>query len=587
MVYSWKISGEAGFGITTIGLSLAKLIARRGFDIWAYAEYPSLIRGGFTTYELTISNDQYRTQKKNLDFHICLKQDGYDRDKHRLHSGSIVLFDKDIVKVDETLGLCIPVPYKDIKAKHKAFQVMVNTVSIGATYAIFGWNIEDFYQMLRDEFARKGPDVIEFNIKLAKEGYDYIQTMLESGDFKKILHSKTQANFNFDFNSNDKKAVMTGNDGFSIASMVASIRGYFAYPMSPASTVLSTLATYAKSNRIVVRHVEDEIAAINEALGFSYAGARVSVGTSGGGFALMVEGVSYAGVAEMPIVVFLAQRPGPATGLPTWTGQGDLMFAVHSGHGEFMRVILAPGDLEEMFEIGAASYNIADVFQTPVIVITDKLLSESHFSINTKSLEDFRSTYTLDRGKIVSKTDKLPYKRFADENDGISELLIPGRQDGTFWQANSYEHLEDSHTTEEASETIKQVDKRARKIDTYLASKYYKLPKVYGNISDSKYTFVSYGTNKGAIIEAMKELENLGIKTSYIHFTHLLPLNIAEVSKILVSANSRILVENSNTGQLGKLLMQEGCVQRFDNKILKYDGRPIWSFEIVNFIQKL
>ncbi len=593
---SWKISGEAGFGITTIGLTFVKFVARHGLTIWSYAEYPSLIRGGFTTFEASICKDPYRTLKDNLDIHICLRQDGYDRDAQRITDTSIILYDKDTVKINEsslTKGIFIPVPYKDIKAKYKAPQVMVNTVSIGATIALFGWSIDSFCEMLAEEFARKGDDVIAFNQTLTRCGYDYIKTyFLNVG--ADYLESKVQSlldasvpglgNYKYGGKNDSKYITMTGNDVFSLGSMLAGMRAYCAYPMSPASTVLTTLASWAKKKNIVVRHTEDEVAAINEALGFAFTGARSSVGTSGGGFALMVEGLSYAGVAEIPIVTYLVQRPGPATGLPTWTGQGDLLFAVHAGHGEFMKIVISPGDNEEMLELSSQAYDMADVFQTPVIVVSDKLLGESLSTISKQWYDEYASQYSPDRGKIKS-TVATPYLRYADSPDGISDFLIPGVQKDVFWQANSYEHAEDSHTTEDALVTTKQVEKRMRKISTYLSSKYYKLPHIFGDLATSHVTFVSYGTNKHTILSAIETLVASGVSASYVHFTHLFPLDVDKVANILGNAKRLVFVENGAVGQLPKLLQQEGCLKSSYELLLKYDGRPILQSDVVNFIK--
>ena len=587
MNYSWKLSGEAGFGITTIGVTFARLMARLGLHVWSYAEYPSLIRGGFTTYEVTFSDtDPLRTRKPQLDFHICLRQDGYDRDVARLAPHTIVLYDQDTVKVDDSKCIHIPMPYKDIKAKHKAFQVMVNTVSIGATCALFGWDLEHFNRAIEEEFARKGEEVIRHNKVLAQEGWDHIQTLLTNSELKKRIdeaHAATGYTLT-GRNALEKRnqIVLTGNDGFSLGSVIADVRAYCAYPMSPASTVLSTLAGWSAQTKMVVRHTEDEIAAINQALGFAYAGVRVGVGTSGGGFALMVEALSYAGVAELPIVVYLAQRPGPATGLPTWTGQGDLLFAVHAGHGEFMKVVLAPGDAEENIELAAQAYNIADVFQTPVIVVSDKLLAESHSSVTTEWVDQLTSRYVLDRGRIVTTTEQNPYLRYKASESGISEFLIPGSMKTAHWQANSYEHEEDSHTTEDAAVAVQQVNKRMKKIETYLASKYYTAPKVFGDIETADTIFVSYGANKHVIRAALSTPECA--RAAYIHFTHLYPLKKDEIRAILGHKARYVIVENSATAQLGKLIAQE-CGIDIQANIVRFDGRPIELADIMQFMR--
>lgn len=590
MVFSWKISGEAGFGITTVGLTFSKICARHGLQVFDYAEFPSLIRGGFTNYEITASDDRVGTLKKDLDLLVCLRQDGFDRDAHRLTANSIVIYDVDTVKVEGDF-IQVPMPFKAIRTKHKAFQVMVNTISLGATLALLDWDISSFNTILEEEFGRKGQEIIQHNITLAQEGWDHVKGLLSQDEslrnrINDKTSSKTVLTAYAQHQVKKTSLILTGNEAFALASVVADCRAYFAYPMSPASSVLTVLAAWAKDTKMVVRHVEDEIAAISEAIGSAYAGVRSSIGTSGGGFALMVETISYAGVAEIPLVIYLAQRPGPATGLPTWTGQGDLLFAVHAGHGEFPKIVLAPGDVQEMIELSTQAYNLADIYQVPVIVLSDKLLAESHATVDMAWFDGFASSYTVQRGKIVVKTDQTPYLRYKDSQDGISEYLIPGIQDGPFWQANSYEHLEDTHTTEEGSEVIKQVDKRARKMQTYLTSKDFQLPKVYGDVNTAKIIFVSYGSNKSAIQYAQKQLHEQNTETAYIHFTHLYPLSERLIRPIFDKKAKYVLVENDNEGQFGQLL-REQCGITIDNKLLKYDGRPIFEHEIVSYVHSI
>lgn len=589
MRFTWKLSGEAGFGITTIGFAFTKLCTRNGFYAYDYSEFPSLIRGGFTTHELIFSDAPVTTTKPTIDLLIALRQDNFDMDAHRLTADSIVLYDDQEVKVHGDF-LAVPMPYRAIKLKHKAHQVMVNTVSVGATFALFGWDFQMIDRMIEEDFARKGQGVIDFNKKLAKEGWDYIQQLKTSNEQLKTRAEKLQALL-VPTNEKKPKLVMSGNDAFSYASVMAGAGAYTAYPMSPSSSVLATLAAWQPKTGMVVRHVEDEISAINQALGFSYAGVRVATGSSGGGFALMVEGVSYAGVAELPIVIFIAQRPGPATGLPTWTAQADLMFAIHAGHGEFPKIVLAPGDIQEMIELTAKAYDLADIYQTPVIIMSDKVLSESHESIDESIVRALQSAYKQNLGKIVKETKQSPYLRYKDAPDGISELLIPGMQSPHHWQANSYEHLEDSHTTEASQEVIKQSDKRARKQKTYLGELPYEgstylgfaPPKYYGS-SEAQTVFVCWGGMKPAVLEAQSVLEKDSQRVGVLHFTHVYPL-AQNIKSIFDTSKRYIFVENNSEAQLAKVIRMELGIdigRTTKDQILRYDGRPLLADEIVN-----
>ncbi|GIW63955.1 MAG: 2-oxoacid:ferredoxin oxidoreductase subunit alpha [Patescibacteria group bacterium] len=569
--FLWKIGGEAGFGIMTTALQFSKLAVRCGCYVFAYPEYPSLIRGGHNTFEVLLSDKRKNTSKDRIDFLVCLNKDTYTLHKHRLAKNAVVIFDKSEFEIEQTAELrLIEFPFNQIIKEEKAKEFMKNMLGLSASACILGIDKSVVEDMVRSTFADKGEEVIELNLKFVNYGYNYINQ--NYSEYKiDLLSSK----------SSKPLAVLTGNDAFSLACVLSDCRFYSAYPMTPSSSVLSTLAKWQIKADMVVRHSEDEIAVINNALGASFAGIRSAVGTSGGGFALMVESLSFAGVAEIPIVVFLSQRPGPATGMPTWTEQGELMFAVHAGHGEFPKIVLAAGDISEMIEITVKAFNLADKYQTPVIVLSDKFLSESLFSLDSDKILSLIDNSNIDRGKIIRQTNSETYLRYKDSADGISEMLIPG-QKGFFYQANSYEHLEDSHTTEDSEPRVQQVNKRARKIQTYLKTDF-QLPKVFGNLQESKLVFVSYGANKGPILEASRILAENDMQTAYIHFTHLYPLDEQRLKTEVFDKINKplVLVENSSRGQLAELLREQAGIT-IDKKILKYDGRPFYPIEIIN-----
>ncbi len=569
--FLWKIGGEAGFGIMTVGMSFSKIATRSGYHIFDYAEYPSLIRGGHNTYEVMVSDQEVFAQKQPVDILVCLNKETYINHKHRLTPQSRVIYDPQDVEITEDV-IKIAVPFKEMKNEHKAMQIMVNTIALGASLAIIDADISIFYDIIEKEFGRKGQEVVDFNKKFADLGFTYVKEHY-SGQIQPLLSRKTDK----------QKLVMTGNDAFSMGAAASDCKWYGAYPMTPSSTVLTSLAAWEHKTGMVVRHAEDEIAVVNSALGVAFAGARASVGTSGGGFALMVEALSYAGIAEIPIVVFLSQRPGPATGMPTWTEQAELLFAVNAGHGEFPKIVIAPGDIDEMLRYTAQAFDLADIYQTPVIVMADKYLSESHKSIYQDEVHSIFANHTPDRGKTITQFDGAKYLRYQITDDGISPRLLPGFP-GQFYQANSYEHEEDSHTTEHAEPRMKQVEKRARKVETYL-KKHYEAPRVFGNQDTAEAVFVSWGGNKGPILEAMKDLESKGRKTAYIHMTHLYPVDPSKITPLFHKDKRYILVENNSHGQLGQLLRLQTGID-LTERFLKYDGRPIYKEELVNYIAK-
>jgi len=332
---------------------------------------------------------------------------------------------------------------------------------------------------------------------------------------------------------------------------------------------------------IVVKHTEDEIAAMNMTIGAAFAGVRAMCTTSGGGFSLMVEGLGLAGVSESPIVVGLFERPGPGTGLPTWTAQGDLRFAIHAAQGEFPRVVLAPGDKQECFELAAEAFNLAERFQTPIIIISDMFLQESHSTV-----EPFdQSTVTIDRGKLVTEANAIPgdgeYLRYKVTQDGVSPRVLPGL--GATFIANSYEHDEYGWAAEDADAVKAQMDKRARKLET--AAAVVPQPKLHGP-ADADLTIVGWGSTKGPIQEAMSWLEREGVAVNYLQVITIHPFPADRVGAILRRATSTLCIENNQTGQLTGLI-REHCLLDVDHRLTKYDGRPFFPEEITECVKEV
>lgn len=570
----WKIGGEAGFGIMSAGLTFSKIAARSGYHTYDYVEYPSLIRGGYNAHETVFSEDVVTTLKHDIDYLVCLNKHTYEENKSRLTPESVVLYDNKDLEVNDNVGQFVSIDFRKIVHEFQGEMIMRNSIALGATVALLGADLEILFSILESEFGDRQSQKFEINQKCASAGYDHIIQ-----NYSTFIKKNLQKN-----DPIVPKLVLTGNDAFALGAVIADCRLYCAYPMTPSSTVLTTLASWQNNTGMVVRHAEDEISVINTALGSSFAGVRSAVGTSGGGFALMVESISYAGVAEIPIVIFLSQRPGPATGMPTWTEQGDLLFAVHAGHGEFPKIVLAPGDVDEMIHLSTKAFDLADMYQTPVIVMSDMLLSESHQTLNKNVVDELSSTYVVNRGKIVSKPTRSDYKRYQLEPDGISEMLVPGLT-GHFYQSNSYEHEEDGHTTEESQSRIDQVNKRDKKIQTYLQQDFV-APNVYGDLDASEIVFISWGSTKGVLLESIELLKQRNINVSLVHFTYVFPLDKDKIKHVFDQNKRYILVENNSTGQFGKLLRQETGID-IEEKLLKFDGRPFTTEEIINYVNRI
>ena len=566
-----KIGGEAGFGIMTTGLLMGKIATRSGYHAFEYSEYPSLIRGGHNVIEVRFGDEKIWSQQKKVDVLVCLNLETFNLHAGEVKEGGVIVYDADRIpeaklNKPKTNISYVHVPFVKILQENKLSTVMLNNIALGVLMHILGADIGILNNLIEENFARKAAEITDKNKLAASLGFDCAKKALPEGYKFKLVKKDNSL----------PRMYISGNEMIGLGAITAGCKFYVAYPMTPSSVLLHYLASKSVGSGMVVKHAEDEISVINMALGASWAGVRSMVGTSGGGFALMVESVSLAGITETPLVIVMGQRPGPATGMPTWTEQGDLLFVVHAGHGEFPKIVLAPGDVEESYKLTLKAFNLADKYQTPVFIIGDKYLQEGHESVDSDLIVNHK--IIIDRGKLLSRTDlaKLKeYKRYLITADGISPRAIPGLK-GSLHQSNSYEHLEDGHTTEGARERTAQVDKRNRKADTYLSSDFV-LPTLFGE-KKAPLTLISWGSMKSPILQAMSDLPG---KFNYLHFNHLWPLDREKVKNLLTSFKKTLLVENNSQAQLGQLLTLATGVE-FPDKLLKYSGRPIYPEEIID-----
>ncbi len=583
--YTFKIGGPAGFGILSTGLIFSKTVSRSGYHLFDYFEYPSLIRGGHNVTETHFAKTPVFSQEEGVDVLVSLNKETYELHKKEMKTGAVVIYDPDSFEIpkDATYKkdyILAPVPFTSLLSKIGGLKLMENNVALGAVCALFKIDPAILFSAIKEEFLNKGEKIIAKNQEAAKVGYDWIND--KKIVLKSFIETMTDSSKIF------KKAVLTGNEAVGLGAIAGGCKFYSAYPMTPSSAILHTLAKYAQKVGMVVRHPEDEIAAISEAVGASFAGVRSMVGTSGGGFSLMIESVSLAGMTERGIVIIIGQRPGPATGMPTWTEQGDLLFTIRSGHGEFPKIVLAPGDIAETFKLTIKALNLADIYQTPVIVLTDKFTGESHQNLSIADFDNLNIPIENGKWENDSKPEKEKinsFHRYKTMTDGISPRILPGTK-GFYFQENSYEHLEDGHTSELSEERIKQVNKRNKKLATYLSS-HFEAPKLYGK-TEADITLIGWGSVKGPILEALlnREDEINNKKVNFLHFTHLWPLDREEMKRELGKHKRLVLIENNSTAQLAQLLEGQTGVE-IKEKFLKYDGRPFYPKEITDLINKL
>jgi 2-oxoglutarate ferredoxin oxidoreductase subunit alpha len=455
--YAILVGGAAGQGIKSTGVAVARHLAKAGFNVYTYSEYPSLIRGGHNTTQITFSKDPVNAPIKQVDL--------------------LIAFNKEAVE------------------KHPCDSVLETN------------NIDEILHKITEVFRLENPDP-----------------------------------------GRDDHFVVNGNEAVAYGAIAVGLQFAAIYPMSPISGIIDVLAKHQKKFGFIYRQPEDEIAAINMAIGASYAGARAMTATSGGGFCLMTEGFGLAGMTETPLVIVLGMRPGPATGLPTWSEQGDLQFVLNAHQGDFPRIVLAAGDVTEAFNLTLEAFNLADRYKTPVVLLLDKNLCEGDQSI---ILPDY-SSYQIDH-----------------------ENTLPKR-------ANSDEHDDEGFSIEESSERIKQMNKRMKKLDDCTKNDMLTPHLIGAGPETADLTIVSWGSCKGPIIDALREFNNV----NYLHLTWFSPFPSEAVKNILENSKRVLAVEQNYSGQMCRLIREKTGVEIKD-KLLKYDGRMFYREEIIDKIQKL
>lgn len=537
--FSVLIGGKAGFGIDKSGAIIGRLFNQLGYRIYIYRDYPSVIRGGHTFSIIRASKARIATHQNKIDFLLALNQETLDLHRAKLNKDCLFIYDSEAVKINPVATCGIGIPLGQILKEENASEIMRNTCIIGAFCKAAGIKWEVLDSVLRKEITKE----IDLNLKVGRRGFD------ASNESTKIEQLEQKS-----------LPLLSGSHAVGLGLIKGGLKTYIAYPMTPASPLLHFLAEVAPDFGLDVIHPESEIGVMLMALGFSYMGKKVAVGTSGGGFCLMTEGLSFAGMAELPIVIMIGQRPGPSTGLPTYSSQTDLHFVLNAGQGEFPRFIVAPGDPEEAYYWSAVAMNMAWKYQIPSFILSDKNLAEGVFNFDLDSVKEIKEETPLLWDK------KSPYKRYGFYKNGVSPLAFVPQKDAII-KVNSYEHDEAGITTEDPKLTTMMNDKRLGK-EKYLAQELegFESVKVHGN-KDSQTALLCWGSNKGVCVEVA---QNLGLKV--IQPLVLSPFPVKQFQEAIKGVKKIISVENNATGQLVRLLKIYG----FDcsAKILKYDGRP-------------
>jgi 2-oxoglutarate/2-oxoacid ferredoxin oxidoreductase subunit alpha len=568
---SIRVGGQAGDGIASIGESVARSFSRMGLHLFGLNAYQSVIRGGHVWFQARASDGRPYSPGDGADILYALDRATVDIHSAGIRPGGTVIFDPEKFSLSSTdlpAGVrALGVPTLEIARKYTSQSILQNAGGIGATAYLAGIPLDVLHGVLTDSFGKKAGDVVDWNLGASGDGYHFAEKQASVHDH---ALSKKGA----------PKLLMTGNQAFALGAAAAGCKFLAQYPMTPASTIMHWMAAHSHSLGIVVKQAEDELAAIHMAIGASFAGVRSMTATSGGGFALMTEGLGMAGMTETPVVVVEAQRAGPSTGLPTKTEQGDLNLMLGAGQGEFPRAILAPSNPAEAYRSTIEAFELAERWQTPVLLASDFHLSESLMTVNREEVDlnvPIASLFTV-------APNGHDYRRFQYTDSGVSPRAFPG-QPGLNFIAGSDEHDERGHLISDiragipvwVSERQRMMEKRMRKLQGIAKDA---SPPVLEGPADAPLTFVTWGSSLGAVRDAVAVLREKGKPTNTLHFPTVYPLDPERVRAAFASTRRTLLVEANFSGQFGRLLRAETGVELPD-RLLKYDGEPFSPHEIV------
>jgi len=558
------LCGEAGQGIQTVEFLLTRILKLAGCNVFATKEYMSRIRGGANSTEIRVSDKRVCAPVDRIDILIALNKGALQHLEKRISPQTVVLAEKEIVGDDFDRWRCrfIDIPFTRIAAE-AGNKVYSNSVAVGMIAGLFGVPVGDVTGFIKQHFSAKSQEIIENNATAAEAGYKVGSDLVGAGEIKLRVAPDARVR---------DEILLSGAEAVGLGAIAGGCNFISAYPMSPSTPVLVFLAKYGRDFGVIAEQAEDEIAAMNMVIGAWFAGARAMASTSGGGFALMVEGLSLSAMLEIPVVIHLAQRPAPATGLPTRTEQADLELALYAGHGEFPRIIFAPGSIEEAFYLTQKAFNLADKYQIPVFVLTDQYLIDSYYNIASLDLAG------MEVQKHVVET-KENYRRYEMTENGISPRGIPGLGSGLI-VVDSDEHDQEGHITEDLGLRTEMVNKRLRKME--LIKNEAIAPELVGP-ADYKNLVVCWGSTYNVVKEALGELGRSD--TAMLHYKQVYPLH-SNTAEYLKKADRIIIVEGNATSQLGKQIKLHTGID-VGKKVLKYNGLSFSVEEVTGKLNSL
>lgn len=545
------IGGAAGQGVHSISLPLGKALVRHGLRVHMLQDYQSRIRGGHLFNVLRVGEASLLSPREGVDLLVALNQETVALHREELSPPGLIIYDVEQVKEVPAGVPSLGLSHETLLPGAAAGEIALNAGAAGAILGLLGVPVEGLAGLLEATFADKGPEVAAWNRAAAQRGHEMARERQSPFDFSRVSPPPSP------------RLLLSGHEGMALGALAAGLNFICGYPMTPWTSLFNAVSLRAARWGVVVEQTEDEIAAINMALGASFAGARALTGTSGGGFCLMTEGVGLAAMTETPLVVVVAMRPGPSTGLPTRTGQGDLGFVLSAGQDDSPRALFAPGTPAQGYALMVRALNFADKYQLPVFILTDQYFGDSQVTHEADEFPPAAVERFLDGGA------KAGYERYALRESGISPRRLPGFGPGLV-VADSDEHTPDGHLTEDLEVRVKMHEKRLRKLEG-----------LRGELSgitaagpaDAPLALVCWGSTLGPAAEAVSRLNAENTPVRLVHLSELWPFPRQAVASVLAGARKLVVVEGNACGQLNRLLRQETGLAA-DHLVLRYDGRP-------------
>lgn len=556
-----RITGGAGQGVHTAGAFISRIAVAAGYHFHSTQDYMSRIRGGRNSYSVRVMDVPARAGRADADILLALDPGHLSHFLPELHPKGLALSD---TPINVETGRAMVAPLKEL-AVSAGSPILGNMVGVGIIARAIDVSIDTLDRLLALEFQG---EFFEKNRKAVRLGAAWASGRVSDA------YRLPPAPFR-------PRLILAGNEALALGAVAGGCKFAAGYPMTPGSSILIGLSVDGPPLGLVFEQAEDEIAAINMAIGASYAGARSMVATSGGGFALMVEALSLAGMMETPTVIALGMRPGPATGMPTRTGQEELAFVLSAGHGEFPRLVLAPGSVKEAYELAFHAMETAEAHQVPCILLTDQYLADTAVDLDPEDLAVPPVRRRIVRGAEVPRNAEGRYLRYALTESGVSPMAVPG-DPGVTVVTDSYEHDEDGHLTEDHGVRLRMAAKMVRK-EEGLASQ--TLPPLLSGPPDGEAVLIGFGSTKGVVAEAREILAREGVSAAVVHLRQVWPFPSGAVGEILSRYGTALTVENNRRGQLARLIRAE-TGRMVAGTVSRCDGLPFTPTELAREVKE-